>query len=126
MSKNSGHPEEFAKGNKVLVWGGLWKRNRKDDKFRIEFFQNYSLYAPKIAKFLEQLHFFFMPIEADKRLRERIESAIAAMLANAEGVIGGFQDKDVRYKPRTVAEQPIKIVMTFSKPIMGLSEDLMI
>ena len=30
-------PEEFARGRKVLLWGGMWKSNRREPKLICEF-----------------------------------------------------------------------------------------
>jgi hypothetical protein len=35
-------PEEFARGKKVLLWGGMWKTDRKEPKLICEFLQKNS------------------------------------------------------------------------------------
>jgi hypothetical protein len=118
-------PDKFAKGEKVLIWGGMWKSDRKEPKFMSEFLINYSLIAPKILVFIKLFRVFLAPVDGDYRVRERIESAIARCLYQQPGVIGSFQDKDVRYKPRKTTEQPFKVAMTFSN-IMGLNVELIV
>jgi len=71
------NPEEFAEGRKILVWGGMWKSDRKDPKFILDFLKRHSELAPKILRFVEQFRVFLAPIDADKRILERIESEIA-------------------------------------------------
>ena len=34
-------PDNFAKGEKLLIWGGMWKPDRKQPKFMTEFLLNY-------------------------------------------------------------------------------------
>ena len=119
-------PEEFAEGRKILVWGGMWKSDRKDPKFILEFLKRYSELAPKILRFIEQFRVFLAPIDVDRRIRERIESEIAGSLNEANGVVRSFQDADIRYKPRRLNEQQIKVIMAFPKSIMGLKEELLV
>ena len=45
-------PEEFLKGKKVLVWGGMWKPVRKDLGTMNEFLQGYPKFAPMILNFI--------------------------------------------------------------------------
>jgi hypothetical protein len=42
------------------------------------------------------------------------------------GVIGNFQDDDIRYWPRRSEEQPIYVKMKPSELIMGLNEELVV
>ena len=119
-------PQEFAKGRKTLVWGGMWKSDRKDPKFICDFLKRYSELSPKVIKFIEQFRIFLAPIDAHKRIMERIESEIASSLNKQKGIVGRFQDKDVRYKPRRQNERQIRVTMAFPKSIMGLKEVLVV
>ena len=118
-------PEKFAKGEKVLIWGGMWKPDRKEPKFMSEFLINYPQLAPKILIFIRLFRIFVAPVDGNDRVRERIESAVARSLNQQPGLIGSFQDKDVRYKPRKTTEKSFKVAMTFPN-IMGLSEELIV
>lgn len=50
-------PEEFAKGKKVLIWGGMWKSDRKNPKFICDFLQRYSELGSRVVKFVKQFRF---------------------------------------------------------------------
>jgi hypothetical protein len=120
-------PEKFAKADKVLIWGGMWKRDRKDPKFMVEFLQRNLELTPIILKFIEQFQIFLVPIDGDDdRLRERVESAISSTLFQQQGVAGSFQDRDIRYRPRRPTEQPFKVRISFPEGILGLGEELII
>ena len=119
-------PEEFAEGRKILVWGGMWKSDRKDPKFILDFLKRHSELAPKILRFVEQFRVFLAPIDADKRILERIESEIARSINEQNGIAGRFQDSDIRYKPRRLNEPHIKVTMIFPKSIMGLKKELLV
>jgi hypothetical protein len=119
-------PEEFVRGRKVLLWGGMWKSDRKEPKLICEFLQKNSELAPKIIRFIQQFRIFLAPIDEDKQIMERIESGIAKSLNRQSGFIADFQDKDVRYRPTRPDEQQFRVLMTFSKSIMGLREELLV
>ena len=67
------NPEEFGKGRKVLLWGGMWKTDRREPKLICDFIEQNEELAPKIVKFIEQFTIFLAPIGEDKRISERIE-----------------------------------------------------
>ena len=119
-------PDNFLKGKKDLIWGGMWKTDRKDPKFILEFLNKHSELAPKILRFIEQFRVFLAPIEVDRRIRERIESGISESLNEANGVVRSFQDADVRYRPRRQNEQKIKVTMIIPKSIMGLKGEIFV
>jgi len=119
-------PEEFVKGKKVLLWGGMWKTNRREPKLISDFIGRQAELAPKILKFIGQFRIFLAPIDGEKRIIERIEAEIARSINQQEGLIGTFQDKDVRYRPTRPNERQFRAVMTFPKPIMGLREEILV
>jgi len=119
-------PEKFAKGEKVLIWGGMWKPNRKDLKIMYEFLEKYPKLSHQIYEFLEQFKIFLAPTNVKQRTRQRIESAIASKLLGQPGVVGKFQDADIKYLPRRAREQPIYLKMSFPETILGLNDELVV
>jgi hypothetical protein len=119
-------PEEFVNGRKVLLWGGMWKTDRREPKLICDFIDRQAELSPKILKFIAQFRLFLAPIDEEERTIERIESGIARRISQQEGLIGAFQDKDVRYRPTRPNEQPFRVMMTFPQSIMGLTEELLI
>lgn len=119
-------PEEFVRGKKVLLWGGMWKTDRREPKLICAFIDRQAELAPKILMFLKQFRFFLAPIDEEKRVIERVEAEIARSLNQQKGLIGAFQDKDVRYRPTRPDEQQFRVMMIFPQPIMGLTEELFV
>ena len=115
-------PAEFSKGRKELVWGGMWKTDRKDPQLISEFLDKQEALSPKIVQFVKQFRIFLAPIDSDKRFRERIEAAIAKSLSVQSGLVGEFQDKDIRYRPTRQNEAKFEVKMTAPETIMGLAE----
>lgn len=71
-------PEEFAEGRKVLVWGGMWKSDRKSPDIMFEYLRQYHKLSDMAHSLLNQFRIFVAPLkENDRRIRQRIEAAIA-------------------------------------------------
>lgn len=117
-------PSQFSKGRKTLIWGGMWKPDRKSPSTMLEFLNRYIEMAPQLLEFLRQLRFFLAPTNAEKRIRQRAEAAIAKRLLDQPGLIGGFQDDDIKYWPRRVNEEPILLKMKSFEPVLGLCSEL--
>jgi hypothetical protein len=101
-------PHQFAKGKKILIWGGMWKPNRKDPDTMYEYLTQYQRLFPLSYEFLNQFRIFLAPIDEDnQRIRQRVEAAIAFTLREHDGVVGSFQDTDIKYWARRPQERPI-------------------
>lgn len=117
-------PEDFARGCKKLIWNGMWRRG--EERKAAEFLERYEELAPKIRQFVGMFRFWLLPMDCERRMRERIESAIAGHLNAQEGVIGGFQEDDIRYRPRRDDEAPIPVSFICAAKIRGLPESLVV
>ena len=114
-------PKELARGRKVLLWDGLWKSTRQGC-FN-EFIEQYCGLSPSIYKFIQQFYIFFIPLEADSRIRRRVESAIANHLYKQPSPVGGFMDSDIRYiKKLQKGETPIEIEIYGGQQIRGFPQ----
>lgn len=114
-------PVLFSQGKKELIWEGMWKEGTKNRSGM--FVSRLAELAPKIQQFLELFYIFTVSIEAEKRIVQRIEAAIANHLLKQEGVIGAFQDKDIKYLPKTDTEETMTIIFE-NTPILGLANEL--
>jgi len=117
-------PRLFSQGTKQLVWGGMWKpgtRNRMG-----EFLKRYLELSPIIYDFMGLFRIFLGPLDIEKRFRQRVEAAIAENLYRQLGLIGEFQDGDIRYQPRKAIEEPIKVVMIGNEDILGMAGELLV
>jgi len=119
-------PRQLANGSKLLVWDGLWKKEYRGmvPKRMLEFVNRYLELAPVINAYLRQFRIFLAPINVNERIRQRIEGAIASRLYEQSGLIGEFQDEDIRYRPRRNDEEPISVKMVDFEPILGLCSEL--
>ena len=119
-------PTEFVKGKKKLVWEGMWKKELENPTIRIvKFMERYSELSRAVYELLGLFHIFLIPLNSNRRIRQRIEAKIAEVLLKQPGVIGDFQDGDIRYIGRQPKEEPIKVSIKSDGQILGLPKDLM-
>ena len=93
----------------------MWKPDRKG-KIE-ELLGRYLELAPSILEFLG-------PLATEARIRQRIEAAIADSLYEQNGVIGRFQDDDIRYYRRREDEAPLSITVRGADSILGLDTSI--
>lgn len=116
-------PKELARGRKVLLWDSLWKSTRQEC-FN-EFIEQYCILSPAIYEFIQQSYIFFIPIEADNRIRRRVESAIANHLYKQPSPVGEFMNSDIRYIKRLQkGETSIEIEIYGGQQILGFPQRL--
>jgi hypothetical protein len=89
-----------------------------------EFFANFERYHSEIYKNLAAMRLFLFPIDAERRIVERIESEIALHLQRQKAPVGTFFDSGVRYRPRRTDEPPIVLKIKNNHRILGLPDTL--
>ena len=118
-------PTSFVKGEKTLVWEGMWKKEPGNPNRRMALFlERYQELCKVIYDFLGALKIFLVPFDSEKRIRLRIEAAIAETLFNQPEVVGEFQDKDIKYVSRRPDEEPIQVAIKSGEKILGLPKEL--
>jgi hypothetical protein len=117
-------PKEFVKGSKSLIWGGMWKTGRKGPDTMLEFLNQYTELSTEIDKFLKAFRIFLAPLDSERRIRQRIEAAINSRLCEQPGIVGSFQDKDIKYLPKRADEDAILVRINSHEPILGLANEL--
>lgn len=114
--------EEFKKGEKVIIWPGMYDIERKISL--IDLARNHKKLAEEIYNLAEIYRFFIAPVSYDKRIIERAECALASHLYQQEGIIGTSQEKGIKYHPRQTSEQPQIASFKASIKILGSPERL--
>ena len=114
--------EEFARGRRVMNWEG--RMNAPQSATLPEFLSRYHELGPQIYRMLGMFKVYLAPLQADKRVRRRIEGAIARSLYGQDGLAGQFQEKITYWFP-LVNEEPILVKMKFPEPILGMSDELL-
>lgn len=111
-------PTEFAKGNKVLLWPGRYDPARRTTVG--EFLQEFECLTASIRELARLYRFWLAPLECERRLRERVEAALAEHLYAQPGKIGGFQDRGIRYRGRKEGEDAVRVVLQAETTLLGL------
>ena len=111
-------PQLMRQGQLKVVWLGLWRRGTKDKM--PEFAQRYLSLAPAIQEYLEAVELFLAPIVGNRRLRERIEGAIAHVIREQSAPASSLLSPDIRYRSRTQGEVPVSIDIVCDQAVLGL------
>jgi hypothetical protein len=115
-------PTELMKGERVSFWDGMYLRyNTPQVAELVKFYPTISSHIIELAK---TYRFFIAPLEEERRVLERIESALAKHLYEQPGKIGGFQERGLNYRSRIASEQPGIALFNSSIKILGLPESL--
>lgn len=117
-------PHHFTQGKKTLLWEGMWKSSICDRMG--EFLNRYSELSPLVYKLMGAFRIFLAPLDVEDRIRQRIEAALAKRLYQQPGLVGKFQDDDIRYSPRRHGEKPISVSKIFPEEILGLGNELIV
>jgi hypothetical protein len=113
----------LLKGERKILWNGMWRKGTRN--LMSVFVERYVELAPKIKAYLEVLDIFVAPIQVDKRIRRRIEGAIAFSLRRELAPIGSFITEDVRYSGRKDGETPIQAMIRSSERLLGLESQIL-
>jgi hypothetical protein len=117
-------PQLMRQGQAKVVWPGLW---RKDTRGRMpEFAQRYLELAPAIQGYLDAIELFLAPVAGDRRLRERIEGAIALQIRGQSSPTGSLLPPDIRYRPRMQAEVPLSVDIECDRVVLGIPSQLVV
>lgn len=115
-------PNEFLRGEKILLWRGVYGPGAQPNVGG--FVAQFPSLAPALVQFVRSIRFHVAPISCSVRLRRRIEAALAHHLRKQEGLVGTFQDEDVRYVQRRPDEEPIRVKLTWKKKPIGVPDQL--
>ncbi len=117
-------PDRFRRGDKVMLWPGRYDSGSRTTVG--EFLERFGGLGGAIEELARMYRFWLAPLDVERRLRERIEAAIAGYLYRQPGVVGEFQDKGIRYRGRREGEEGIEVVLEAEGEILGLPGVLMV
>lgn len=109
---------ELRQGRRVALWPGVYGPERTAAPFVT------SEFARPLEEYLGLVRFYLARLDASKRVRRRIEGALAKSLKSQPAPVGTFIDKYVRYEGRWRSEEPIEVHLTCASPLRGFPEVL--
>ena len=119
-------PGEFIKGQKELVWGGMWLPGTEDNM--PQFLDRYLNMVQNIYDLIGLFRIFLAPIQVETRTRKRIEGAIARCIfkyqeKNMKTPFMGKEDRNRLYR-KNKSEVQLKIKICGSERFIGLDSIL--
>jgi len=111
--------KELQKGKNIRVWDGLWRGADIED-----FIGQHDILFPKLLSQIKLYKIYVAPLNCEIRLIERIEAAMANYLRKQDGIIGNFQDPEIRYRRRKESEKTVVVKMEYNSKIIGLPKIL--
>jgi len=90
----------------------------------VKLLERYSELSKAAYDLLRAFHIFLIPLNSNRRIRQRIEAAIAETLFNQPGVVGEFQNKDIKYVSRRPDEESVQVAIESGGKILGLPKEL--
>jgi len=115
-------PDLLVKGETKVLWNGLWRKGTRDKLS--EYLEKLEELAPIIQKGLQTEIVFLALIKSDRRLRQRIEGAIAGHIKSQAPPILSVLPQDVRYYQRSADEEAVNVFIECSCNIHGLPREL--
>jgi len=114
-------PEAMVRGRNEILWKGLWRKGTRDKL--PEFLSRYESLAPKIKQSILIQKLFVAPIKLDRRLRQRIEGALAFAIRE-DADTSSLLPNDIRYIRRRDDEESLLVSMSSEHKIEGLPEKI--
>ena len=118
------HPaQELARGNKLILWPGVkGLMVNPEGRSREECWEHRLRLRPDMEEMTRVFRFFLAPTPFEKRIRKRIEAALAKTLYNhTDDRIRSFPNP-ARYEPRIAGEQPFPVTVNAPVHFLGLSD----
>jgi hypothetical protein len=100
-------PKAFLRGEKKLLWRGVYGKGAEANV--AGFVDKLPTLAPTLVEFVRSIRFHVAPTTCTDRMRKRIEAALADHLRQQKGLVGEFQEEDVRYVQRQAEEEAISV-----------------
>jgi len=116
-------PDFAVQGVERILWNGLWRKGTRDKM--PEFVSRIIELSPAIKKSLEHSEIYVAPFEGEKRIRQRIEGAIADHIKAQPPPASSLLPKDVRYYRRGSDEEPVTVLISGGDALLGMPKDLL-
>jgi len=116
-------PDSEIQGIGHILWNGLWRKGTRDKM--PEFVARMIELAPAIKKSLEHSEIYVAPFESERRVRQRIEGAIADHIKAQPPPASGLLPTDVKYYKKWDDEEPIYVRISGGDALLGMPKDLL-
>lgn len=115
-------PDLAMQGIEHILWNGLWRKGTRDKM--PEFLERIVELAPAIKESLEIAEIWVAIFHGEKRIRQRIEGALAKHIKEQPQPSSSLLPKDIRYYQRRKDEAPISVTITGASGVYGLPRNI--
>ncbi|MFZ5453263.1 MAG: hypothetical protein ACOZF2_15500 [Thermodesulfobacteriota bacterium] len=115
-------PDLLVRGEAKVLWNGLWRKGTRDKM--PEYLERLEEFVPVMLKLLQNEIVFVAPFRSERRLRQRLEGAIAKHIKSQPAPMSSVLPSDVRYYHRRVDEAPIMVTIEGHCHVHGLPREL--
>lgn len=99
----------------------MWKKELGSTSNRMyQFLNRYPEFSTAIYEMLSCFKVFLLPLDCDRRTRQRIEASIANGFYAQSGIAGKFQELDIKYTQKRIDEEPVQVLINSDFEIAGL------
>jgi hypothetical protein len=116
-------PDFEIQGVERILWNGLWRKGTRDKM--PEFVSRLIELTPVIKKSLEQSEIYVAPLTSERRIRQRIEGAIADHVKAQAPPASSLLPKDIRYYKRRSDEEPVTVLLSGGDVLLGMPKYLL-
>ena len=116
-------PDFEVQGVERILWNGLWRKGTRDKM--PEFVSRIIELSPAIKKSLETAEIYVAPLKSERRIRQRIEGAIADYIKAQPPPASSLLPKDVRYYRRGSDEEAVSVLISGGDALLGMPKDLL-
>lgn len=110
-------PDQLCQGVDEIVWNGLWRRGTRDKL--PEYLDRFTDLAPVIKRQLLAVRVLVAPFQGERRVRRRIEAALAAHIWNQPPPASSLLPRDIRYHAQRGDEEPIPVRVLRDVEVLG-------
>lgn len=111
-------PNLLVQGETRILWHGLWRKGTRDNM--PEYLDQLEALAPIVRRLLSTEAVLVAPFISSRRLRQRLEGAIANHIKFQPAPASSVLPSDVRYFHRRTDEAPVTVAIECSCSVHGL------
>lgn len=115
-------PDYLLRGEEIVLWNGLWRQGTRDKV--MEYLEQFEELAPSIHKLFRIKVIFVAPLKTDKRIRRRLEGAIAIHIKSMPKPVSSLLPADIRYHVRKKCEEPISVAIISDCQLHGIPRNI--
>jgi hypothetical protein len=115
-------PKRLALGEKVPLWGGLWKKDHKDRM--PAFLAGHQKYSADARELLRLHRISLAPVDLEKRERQRVEAALVVEISRRDAGREHLLDGDLRTLRRRKGEEAMDLIVAWPAELAYLQGKL--